>query len=40
MMEDAIEEAQEHGVHVYRDIDKTAFIEACKPIAEDFCATR
>lgn len=40
MMEDAIGEAQEHGVHVYRDIDKTAFIEACKPIAEDFCATR
>ena len=27
MMDDAIEEAQEHGVTVYRDIDKSKFIE-------------
>lgn len=37
MMEEAIEEAQEHGVHVYRDIDKTAFIEAVQPIHQEFC---
>ena len=37
MMEDAIEEAEEHGVHVYRDIDKSAFIEAVQPIHEAFC---
>lgn len=28
MMAEAMEEAESHGVHVYRDIDKTAFIEA------------
>lgn len=38
MMEDAIEEAQEHGVTIYRNIDKTAFIEAVKPIQEKFIA--
>ena len=37
MMEEAIEEAEEHGVHVYRDIDKSAFIEAVQPIHEEFC---
>lgn len=37
MMEDAIEEAEEHGVHVYRDIDKSAFIEAVQPIHKEFC---
>jgi tripartite ATP-independent transporter DctP family solute receptor len=36
MMAEAIEEAKEHGVTVYKDIDKTAFIEAVKPIQEDF----
>ncbi|WP_394922648.1 TRAP transporter substrate-binding protein DctP [uncultured Robinsoniella sp.] len=38
MMEAAIEEAEEHGVTVYRDIDKTALIEAVQPIREAFCA--
>jgi tripartite ATP-independent transporter DctP family solute receptor len=38
MMEDAITEAKEHGVTVYRDIDKTAFIEAVAPVAEEYCA--
>ena len=38
MMEEAMEEAQEHGVTVYRDIDKSAFIEAVSPIHEEFCA--
>lgn len=38
MMDEAIEEAQEHGVTIYRDIDKTAFIEAVKPIQEKFAA--
>lgn len=37
MMEEAIEEAQSHGVNVYRDIDKSAFIEAVQPIHEEFC---
>lgn len=36
MMEEAIEEAQTYGVTVYRDIDKTAFIEAVQPIHEGF----
>ena len=36
MMDDAMEEAQEHGVHVYRDIDKTAFIEAVQPLHKEF----
>lgn len=31
MMDDAIEEAQENGVTVYRDIDKSKFIEAVQP---------
>ncbi len=38
MMADAIAEAEEHGVHVYYDIDKTAFIEAVQPIHEEYCA--
>lgn len=38
MMADAIEEAESHGVHVYRDIDKTAFIEAVQPVHEAFTA--
>ncbi len=36
MMEEAIEEAESKGVHVYRDIDKTPFIEAVQPIHESF----
>ena len=36
MMEEAIEEAQTYGVTIYRDIDKTAFIEAVQPIHEEF----
>lgn len=38
MMEAAIQEAEEHGVTVYRDIDKSALIEAVHPIRESFCA--
>ena len=38
MMEDAIEEATEHGVTVYKDIDKSAFIEAVQPMHEAFAA--
>ncbi len=38
MMAEAIEEAKEHGVHIYYDIDKTAFIESVKPIQDDFKA--
>lgn len=38
MMDDAIAEAETYGVHVYRDIDKTAFIEAVQPIHADFLA--
>ena len=38
MMADAIAEAQEHGVHIYYDIDKTAFIEAVQPIHQEYCA--
>ena len=37
MMEEAMEEAQSHGVKVYRDIDKSEFIEAVSPIHEEFC---
>ena len=37
MMEEAMEEAQSHGVTVYRDIDKSEFIEAVSPIHEEFC---
>lgn len=36
MMEDAIEEAEGEGVTVYRDIDKTAFIEAVQLMHEEF----
>ena len=36
MMAEAMEEAESHGVHVYRDIDKTAFIEAVQPIHANF----
>lgn len=38
MMAEAMEEAQSKGVTVYKDIDKTAFIEAVQPIHEDFCS--
>ncbi|MGN0297994.1 MAG: TRAP transporter substrate-binding protein DctP [Lachnospiraceae bacterium] len=38
MMAEAIEEAEAHGVTVYRDIDKTAFIEAVQPVHEAYCA--
>jgi TRAP-type C4-dicarboxylate transport system substrate-binding protein len=38
MMDDAIEEAKEHGVTIYKDIDKTALIESVKPIHENFIA--
>lgn len=37
MMDAAMEEAQSHGVSVYRNIDKTAFIEAVQPIHEKYC---
>ncbi|MDR2870109.1 MAG: hypothetical protein LBV04_06650, partial [Deferribacteraceae bacterium] len=36
MMEEAIVQAQQMGTTIYRDIDKTAFIEAVQPIHEDF----
>lgn len=36
MMEDAIEHAESKGVHVYKDIDKTPFIEAVQPIHANF----
>jgi tripartite ATP-independent transporter DctP family solute receptor len=36
MMEAAIEEAQEHGVTIYRDIDKTTLIESVSAIAEKY----
>jgi len=36
MMDAAIEEAQEHGVTIYRDIDKTAFIEAVQPLHQAY----
>lgn len=38
MMAEAIEEAEEHGVTIYRDIDKTAFIQAVQPVHEAYCA--
>ena len=38
MMEEAIAEAETHGVTIYRDIDKTAFIEAVQSIHEEYCA--
>ena len=36
MMEAAIEEAKEHGVTIYRDIDKTTLIESVSEIAEKY----
>lgn len=36
MMDEAIAEAETYGVTVYRDIDKTAFIEAVQPIHKNF----
>ena len=38
MMAEAVAEAETHGVTIYRDIDKTAFIEAVQPIHEEYCA--
>lgn len=38
MMEEAIVEAEKMGITVYRDIDKTAFIEAVQPLHEEFVA--
>ena len=38
MMDDAMTEAESYGVHVYRDIDKTPFIEAVQPIHQNFLA--
>lgn len=38
MMDEAMVEAQSYGVKVYRDIDKTAFIDAVQPIHADFLA--
>ena len=38
MMEEAIVEAEEMGITVYRDIDKSAFIEAVQPLHEEFVA--
>ncbi len=37
MMDEAIQEAESKGVHVYKDIDKTPFIQAVQPIHEEFC---
>ncbi|MDO5519336.1 MAG: TRAP transporter substrate-binding protein DctP [bacterium] len=37
MMEAAIKEAESKGVKVYRDIDKSKFIEAVQPIHKAFC---
>ena len=36
MMEEAIVEAEAMGITVYRDIDKSAFIEAVQPLHEEF----
>ncbi|PHV71277.1 C4-dicarboxylate ABC transporter [Sporanaerobium hydrogeniformans] len=38
MMEEAIVEAEAMGITVYRDIDKSAFIEAVQPLHEEFVA--
>lgn len=38
MMEEAVGQAQDHGVSVYRNIDKTAFIEAVQPIHKKYCS--
>ncbi len=37
MMDEAIQEAESKGVHVYKDIDKTPFIQAVQPIHQEFC---
>ena len=37
MMDEAIQEAESKGAHVYKDIDKTPFIQAVQPIHEEFC---
>lgn len=37
MMDEAIQEAESKGVHVYKDIDKTPFIQAVQQIHEEFC---
>lgn len=37
MMAEAVAEFESKGVTVYRDIDKSAFIEAVAPIHEEFC---
>jgi len=36
MMDSAIEEAKEMGMNIYKDIDKTPFIEAVQPMHERF----
>lgn len=36
MMDEAMEEAESYGVTVYRDIDKSAFIEAVQPMHEAY----
>lgn len=36
MMEEAIAEAEEMGMTIYRDIDKSAFIEAVQPLHEEY----
>lgn len=38
MMDDAIAEAEAMGMTIYRDIDKTAFIQAVQPMHESFAA--
>lgn len=38
MMDEAIEEAEGMGMTVYRDVDKTPFIEAVQPMHEEFSA--
>ncbi len=38
MMAEAVAEFESKGVKVYRDIDKSAFIEAVAPIHEEFCS--
>lgn len=38
MMDKAMEEAKAHGVSVYKNIDKSAFIKAVAPMRENFCS--
>ncbi|MBP3239201.1 MAG: TRAP transporter substrate-binding protein DctP [Oribacterium sp.] len=38
MMDAAIEEAKQHGVTIYKDIDKTAFINAVQPLHQEYMA--